>query len=73
MDKLQHDMKNITQDIKEGLGKVGNVIKHTAKDLKADAQGAMHTMEMKKEDMMERYEEKDFSKKIEKQMKKGMK
>ncbi|MEF9992287.1 MAG: hypothetical protein RRZ84_02560 [Romboutsia sp.] len=73
MNKFQNSMEHMTQDVKHGIGKIGHVLKHTAKDLKDDAQGALASMEMKKDDIIDRYEEKDFSKKIKKQMKKGMK
>lgn len=73
MSKLQHEMNNMKEDIKKGMDKMGHAIKHTANDLKADAQGALSGLEMKKDELMDRYESKEFSKKIEKQMKKGLK
>ena len=66
-------MKNIKEDLKEGVKKTAYVMKNTAEDLKDDAQGAMVNLEMKKDEMMERYEQKKFSKELEKQMKNEMK
>ena len=73
MDRLKRDMKNMKEDLKEGVKKTAYVMKNTAEDLKDDAQGAMVNLEMKKDEMMERYEQKKFSKELEKQMKKEMK
>ncbi|HBG2039594.1 hypothetical protein KWR14_012575 [Clostridioides difficile] len=73
MDRLKRDMKNIKEDLKEGVKKTAYVMKNTAEDLKDDAQGAMVNLEMKKDEMMERYEQKKFSKELEKQMKNEMK
>ncbi|HBF5696729.1 TPA: hypothetical protein KOR40_001340, partial [Clostridioides difficile] len=67
------DMKNMKEDLKEGVKKTAYVMKNTAEDLKDDAQGAMVNLEMKKDEMMERYEQKKFSKELEKQMKNEMK
>lgn len=68
MDKFRNDMQNMKEDVMEGMGKVGHVMKHTAKDLKDDVKGAMATMEMKRDEMMEEYKQKKFSKEIKKQM-----
>ncbi|MDN9380966.1 hypothetical protein KLL03_13335 [Clostridioides difficile] len=73
MDRLTRDMKNMKEDLKEGVKKTAYVMKNTAEDLKDDAQGAMVNLEMKKDEMMERYEQKKFSKELEKQMKNEMK
>ncbi|WP_165479026.1 hypothetical protein [Clostridioides difficile] len=73
MDRLKKDMKNMKEDLKEGVKKTAYVMKNTAEDLKDDAQGAMVNLEMKKDEMMERYEQKKFSKELEKQMKNEMK
>ncbi|NJA38095.1 hypothetical protein GSQ30_12435 [Clostridioides difficile] len=73
MDRLKRDMKNMKEDLKEGVKKTAYVMKNTAEDLKDDAQGAMVKLEMKKDEMMERYEQKKFSKELEKQMKNEMK
>ncbi|NJA14047.1 hypothetical protein GSQ25_14085, partial [Clostridioides difficile] len=64
---------NMKEDLKEGVKKTAYVMKNTAEDLKDDAQGAMVNLEMKKDEMMERYEQKKFSKELEKQMKNEMK
>ena len=66
-------MKNKKEDLKEGVKKTAYVMKNTAEDLKDDAQGAMVNLEIKKDEMMERYEQKKFSKELEKQMKNEMK
>ena len=66
-------MKNMKEDLKEGVKKTAYVMKNTAEDLKDDAQGAMVNLEMKKDEMMERYVQKKFSKELEKQMKNEMK
>ncbi|MDB0439719.1 hypothetical protein C4R89_09245 [Clostridioides difficile] len=73
MDRLKRDMKNMKEDLKEGAKKTAYVMKNTAEDLKDDAQGAMVNLEMKKDEMMERYEQKKFAKDLEKQMKNEMK
>lgn len=73
MDRLKRDTKNMKEDLKEGVKKTAYVMKNTAEDLKDDAQGAMVNLEMKKDEMMERYEQKKFSKELEKQMKNEMK
>lgn len=73
MDRLKRDMKNMKEDLKEGVKKTAYVMKNTAEDFKDDAQGAMVNLEMKKDEMMERYEQKKFSKELEKQMKNEMK
>ncbi|PBF00113.1 hypothetical protein BGU36_14300 [Clostridioides difficile] len=73
MDRLKRDMKIMKEDLKEGVKKTAYVMKNTAEDLKDDAQGAMVNLEMKKDEMMERYEQKKFSKELEKQMKNEMK
>ena len=73
MDRLKRDMKNMKEDLKEGVKKTAYVMKNTAEDLKDDAQGAMVNLEMKRDEMMERYEQKKFSKELEKQMKNEMK
>lgn len=73
MDRLKRDMKNMKEDLKEGVKKTAYVMKNTAEDLKDDAQGAMVNLEMKKDEIMERYEQKKFSKELEKQMKNEMK
>lgn len=65
MDRLKRDMKNMKEDLKEGVKKTAYVMKNTAEDLKDDAQGAMVNLEMKKDEMMERYEQKKFSKELE--------
>ena len=69
MDRLKRDMKNMKEDLKEGVKKTAYVMKNTAEDLKDDAQGAMVNLEMKKDEMMERYEQKKFSKELENEMK----
>ncbi|MCE0641855.1 hypothetical protein LWE98_12985 [Clostridioides difficile] len=73
MDRLKRDMKNMKEDLKEGVKKTAYVMKNTAEDLKDDAQGAMVNLEMKKDEMMERYEQKKFSKELERQSRKEMK
>ncbi|EGT3847114.1 hypothetical protein ERM76_15500, partial [Clostridioides difficile] len=51
MDRLKRDMKNMKEDLKEGVKKTAYVMKNTAEDLKDDAQGAMVNLEMKKDEM----------------------
>lgn len=73
MSRLQKEMNNMKNDVMEGAQKVGHAIKHTAADLKSDVKGAMASMEMKKDEMMEEYEQKKFSREIKKQMEKEAK
>ena len=48
MDKIQKEMNNMKNDMKEGAQKVGHVMKHTAEYLKDDFKGAMAFIAMKK-------------------------
>lgn len=73
MDNIKQDVNKMKDDLEKGMKKAGDVIKNTAEDLKNDAKGAMATMEMKKDEMMENYEQKKFSKEIKKQMEREMK
>lgn len=73
MDNIKQDVNKMKDDLEKGMKKAGHVIKNTAEDLKNDAKGAMATMEMKKDEMMEEYEQKKFSKEIKKQMEREMK
>lgn len=70
MSKLTNDFNNMKHDLQQGINKVGHALKHTASDLKSDAQGALHTMNNKKDEMIDKYDDNAFGKKIEKQMKK---
>ncbi|GAA3663068.1 hypothetical protein [Asaccharospora irregularis] len=64
MDNIKQDVNKMKDDLEKGMKKAGHVIKNTAEDLKNDAKGAMATMEMKKDEMMENYEQKNSQKKL---------
>lgn len=68
MGKMQNEFNEMKNDIKAGAQKVGNAVKHTAENLKEDAEGAMAAAEMKVDEMKEEYREKKFSKELKKQM-----
>ena len=48
MTSLKTHMKNMKDDVKEGIQKVGHTIKNTAFDLKGEAKGVMQNFEDKK-------------------------
>lgn len=70
MSKLINDFNNMKHDLQYGINKVGKTIKNTANELKYDAQGALHTMNSKKDELVDKYDDNGFGKKIEKQIKK---
>lgn len=70
MSKLTNEFNNMKEDLQHGINKVGKAIKHTANDLKSDAQGALHTMNNKKDELVDKYDDNTFAKSMEKQMKK---
>lgn len=70
MSKLTNDFNNMKNDLQHGINKVSKAIKNTANDLKSDAQGALHTMGNKKDEIIDKYDDNEFGKKIEKQFKK---
>ena len=55
MTSLKTHMKNMKDDVKEGIQKVGHTIKNTAFDLKGEAKGVMQNLEDKKDELVEEY------------------
>lgn len=70
MSKLTNEFNNMKNDLQNGISKVGKAIMHTASDLKADAQGTLHTMNNKRDELMNKYDDNTIGKKMEQQMKK---
>ena len=68
MSNMKRQMENIKDDLQKGMKKAEFVLKDTAQDIKDDAKGVMMSMEMKKDDMVEEYERKKFSKELKHQM-----
>ena len=50
MTSLKTHMKNMKDDVKDGMQKVGHTLKNTASDLKHEAKGVMQNLEDKEED-----------------------
>lgn len=73
MSIIKKEMENLKNDLQKGMKKTQNVMKDTVEDIKDDAKGVMVGMEMKREDMMEGYEQKKFAKDLKKQMERGPK
>lgn len=70
MSLIKKEMESLKDDLQKGMKKAGFVVKDTVDDIKDDAQGIKAGMEIKKDEMMEEYEKKKFSKELENQMKK---
>ncbi|WP_042273805.1 hypothetical protein [Faecalimicrobium dakarense] len=64
------DMNNLTKDMKDTAKKAKYMAKEVAEDVKDNFEGAMNIMEAKKDEMMDRYEQKKFAAEIKNQMKK---
>ena len=60
MTSLKTHMKNMKDDVKEGIQKVGHTIKNTAFDLKGEAKGVMQNLEDKKDELVEEYKEEEY-------------
>ncbi|MDK2585275.1 hypothetical protein QOZ83_05315 [Romboutsia sedimentorum] len=70
MSLIKKEMESLKDDLQKGMKKAEFVMKDTVEDIKDDAQGIKAGMEIKKDEMMEEYEKKKFSKELENQMKK---
>ncbi len=70
MSLIKKEMENLKDDLQKGMKKAEFVMKDTVEDIKDDTQGIKAGMEIKKDEMMEEYEKKKFSKELENQMKK---
>lgn len=70
MSLIKKEMESLKDDLQKGMKKAEFVMKDTVDDIKDDAQGIKAGMEIKKDEMMEEYEKKKFSKELENQMKK---
>ena len=70
MSLIKKEMESLKDDLQKGMKKAEFVMKDTVEDIKDDAQGIKAGMEIKKDEMMEEYEKKKFSKELESQMKK---
>lgn len=68
MNYMKKQMKNIKEDLHDGMKKAEFVLKDTVEDIKDDAKGIMMNMEMKKDDIVEEYERKKFSKELKHQI-----
>ncbi len=70
MSIIKKEMENLKNDLQTGMKKTQGVMKDTVEDIKDDAKGVMVGMQMKKDEMMEGYEQKKFSNDLKKQMEK---
>jgi hypothetical protein len=70
MSIIKKEMENLKNDLQTGMKKTQCVMKDTVEDIKDDAKGVMVGMQMKKDEMMEGYEQKKFSNDLKKQMEK---
>ncbi|WP_270940040.1 hypothetical protein [Romboutsia lituseburensis] len=70
MSMMKKQMENLKDDLQKGMKKAEFVLKDTAEDIKDDAKGVMMGMEMKKDEMVEEYEQKKFAKDLKHQMEK---
>ncbi|MDK2563982.1 hypothetical protein QOZ84_10500 [Romboutsia sedimentorum] len=70
MSLIKKEMESLKDDLQKGMKKAEFVMKDTVEDIKDDAQGIKAGMEIKKDEMVEEYEKKKFSKELENQMKK---
>ena len=70
MSIIKKEMENLKNDLQTGMKKTQYVMKDTVEDIKDDAKGVMVGMQMKKDDMMEGYEQKKFANNLKKQMEK---
>ncbi|MGL4912401.1 MAG: hypothetical protein ACRC3Y_08215 [Romboutsia sp.] len=73
MNNMKKQMENLKDDLQKGMKKAEFVLKDTAHDIKDDAKGVIMSMEMKKDDMVEEYERKKFSKELKHQMEQELK
>lgn len=64
------NMNNLTEDMKHTAKKAKYMAKEVTEDVKDNMQGAMSMMQSKKDEMMDRYEQKKFAADIENQMNK---
>ncbi|HSQ89469.1 hypothetical protein [Romboutsia sp.] len=71
MSIIKKEMENLKNDLQEGMKKTQCVMKDTVEDLKDDAKGVMAGMEMKRDEMMQEYQQKKFTNDLKKQMEKG--
>jgi len=70
MSIIKKEMENLKNDLQTGMKKTQYVMKDTVEDIKDDAKGVMAGMQMKKDEMMEGYEQKKFTNDLKKQMQK---
>ena len=68
MSIIKKEMENLKNDLQEGMKKTQYVMKDTVEDLKDDAKGVMAGMEMKRDEMMQEYQQKKFANDLKKQM-----
>ncbi|MGL5328451.1 MAG: hypothetical protein ACRDD7_04220 [Peptostreptococcaceae bacterium] len=68
MSLMKKEMNNLMDDVQKGMKKAEYILKDTVEDVKDDAKGIMMSMEMKKDEMLDEYDRKQFSKKLKKQM-----
>ena len=64
MTSLKTHMKNMKDDVKEGIQKVGHTIKNKAFDLKGEAKCVMQNLEDKKDELLEEYKEEEYNRKL---------
>lgn len=70
MSIIKKEMENLKNDLQTGMKKTQYVMKDTVEDIKDDAKGVMAGMQMKKDEMVEGYEQKKFANDLKKQMEK---
>lgn len=64
------NMNNLTEDMKNTAKKAKYMAKEVTEDVKENMQGAMSMMEAKKDQMVDRFEQKKFAAQIKSQMEK---
>ena len=64
MASLKTHMKNMKDDVKEGMQRVGHTLKNTASDLKGEAKGVMQNLEDKKDELVEEYKEEEYHRQL---------
>ncbi|MGL5348517.1 MAG: hypothetical protein ACRDA3_14310 [Peptostreptococcaceae bacterium] len=67
------DMNNVKKEFEKTAKKAKYMVEEVAEDLKEDFQGAKVVMENKKDELVDRYEQKKFAHEIKQKMEKEMK
>lgn len=68
-----NNMNHMKKEVKKTANKAKYMAKEVAEDVKDNFEGAINIMESKKDELMDRYQQKKFAHDIKKQMKNEMK